>query len=192
MRKIFKIKNLGWTIAGILFLILVFKILQNRNQRKVVKENINPIERLKLAVTTPIVKQEQELVEVVKVIDGDTVIVKINGKEESIRLVGIDTPEKNECFEKEATKRAKELMENKKIKLEADSSQDNKDKYDRLLRYVYLEDGTLVNKKLVEEGFGMEYTYKIDYKFQTEFKKVEKMAKEKKIGMWADGVCENF
>lgn len=118
--------------------------------------------------------------------------IKINGKEESVRLIGVDTPEKNECFEKEATEKAKELMENKKIKLEADGSQDNKDKYDRLLRYVYLEDGTLVNKKLVEEGFGTEYTYKIPYKFQTEFKAAEKMAKEGKTGIWSDGVCENF
>lgn len=192
MRKIFKIKNLGWIIVGVLFLILVFKILQNRTQKIIVKESINPIERLKLAVTTPIVKQEQELVEVVKVIDGDTIKVKVNGEEESIRLIGIDTPEKNECFEKEATKRAKELMENKKIKLEADSSQDDNDKYGRLLRYIYLEDGILVNKKLIEEGFGTEYTYKIDYKFQTEFKEAEKMAKWQKVGIWADGVCENF
>ena len=190
MKKVFNIKNLGWVIAGVLFLILIFKILQNRNQRVIVKENINPIEKLKLAATTPIIKQES--VEVVKVIDGDTVRVKVNGKEESVRLIGIDTPEKNECFEKEATEKAKELMENKKIKLEADDSQDNRDKYDRLLRYIYLEDGTLINEKLIEEGYGTEYTYKIPYKFQTEFKAAEKIAKGEKMGIWADGVCGNF
>lgn len=177
MKRVFNIRNLGWLIAVILFLILIFEILQNRTQK--VKEGINPI-----------IKQES--VEVIKVIDGDTVIVKINGKEESVRLIGIDTPEKNECFEKEATEKAKELMENKKIKLEADDSQDNRDKYDRLLRYIYLEDGTLVNQKLIEEGFGTEYTYKIPYKFQTEFKAAEKIAKEGKTGIWSDGVCENF
>lgn len=191
MNKIRKIKNLGWVLVGILFLILAFKILQNRIPTVIIKENIDSIERLRLAeIVTPVVKQE--LVEVVKVIDGDTLIVKINGGEKSVRLIGIDTPEKNECFEKEATKKAKELMENKKIKLEDDSSQDDNDKYGRLLRYVYLEDGNLINKRLIEEGFGTEYTYKVAYKFQTEFEGVEKLAKENKIGIWADGVCENF
>jgi micrococcal nuclease len=181
MRKIFNIKNLGWIIAGILFLILVFKIISDNKKPVFVEKNIN---------VTPTAKQE--IIELIKVVDGDTIIVKINGREKSVRLIGIDTPEKNECFEKEATDKANELMENKKIKLEADSSQDNNDKYGRLLRYIYLEDGTLINKKLVEEGFGTEYTYKIAYKFQTEFREIEKMAKEKKIGMWADGVCGNF
>jgi len=83
-------------------------------------------------------------------------------------------------------------MDNKKIILEADNSQDDKDKYDRLLRYIYLEDGTLINKKLIEEGTSEEYTYKTAYKFQTEFKEVEKMAKERKMGIWADDVCKNF
>jgi len=192
MKKNFGIKNLWRVIIGILFLILVFKLIQNRTQKAIIKENINPAEKLKLAVVTPIVKQEPELVEVVAVIDGDTVKIKVNGEEKSVRLIGVDTPEKNECFEKEATKKAKELMENKKIKLEADVTQDDKDKYDRWLRYIYLEDGTLVNKKLVEEGFGTEYTYKVAYKFQTEFKAAEKMAKEGKMRIWADDVCENF
>jgi len=181
MRKIFKIKNLGWIIAGILFLILVFKIISDNKKSAVVEESIN---------VTPTAKQE--IIELIKVVDGDTIIVKINGREKSVRLIGIDTPEKDECFEKEATKKAKELMENKKIKLEADSSQDDNDKYGRLLRYIYLEDGTFVNEKLVEGGFGTEYTYKVKYKFQTEFREVEKLAKEKKIGIWADGVCGNF
>jgi len=181
MRKIFRVKNLGWIIAGILFLILVFKIISDKKKPVFVEKNINVIPTAK-----------QEIIELIKVIDGDTIIVKINGEEKSVRLIGIDTPEKNECFEKEATRKAKELMENKKIKLEADNTQDDKDKYDRLLRYIYLEDGTLINKKLIEEGFGTEYTYKVVYKFQTEFKGAEKMAKEEKIGMWADSVCENF
>jgi len=181
MRKIFKIKNLGWIIAGILFSILVFKIISDNKKPVIVEESIN---------MTPTAKQE--IIELIKVVDGDTVMVKINGEKKSVRLIGIDTPEKNECYEKEATGKMKELTQNKKIKLEADSSQDNEDIYDRLLRYVYLEDGTLINKKLVEEGFGTEYTYKIAYKFQTEFREAEKMAKEKNIGMWADGVCENF
>ena len=160
MRKIFKIKNLGWVIAGILFLILVFRILQSRTPAVIVKENIS---------VTPTAKQE--IIELIKVVDGDTIIVKINGEEKSVRLIGIDTPEKDECFEKEATKKAKELMENKKIKLEADSSQDDNDKYGRLLRYIYLEDGTFVNEKLVEEGFGRNTLIKLLINFKQNLEK---------------------
>jgi len=180
MKKNKIIKNLGWIIAGILFLILAFKLISDFRKTPI-KENIK---------ASPTIKQEST--ELIKIIDGDTVIVKINGEEKSIRLIGIDTPEKNECFEKEATEKLKEIIANKKIKLEADNSQDDKDKYDRLLRYIYLEDGTLINKKLIEEGVAKEYTYKIAYKFQTEFKEAEKIAKEKKIGIWADGICNNF
>lgn len=135
------------------------------------------------------------LIEVTKVIDGDTIMVKIDEKEEAVRLIGVDTPETKDprkpvqCFGEEAAKKTKELVEGKKVKLENDPSQNDRDKYNRLLRYVYLEDGTLVNKKLIEEGFGFEYTYQIPYKFQAEFKMVQKQAESKKVGMWAEGAC---
>lgn len=69
-----------------------------------------------------------KLFSVVRIIDGDTLVVKIDNKDEVVRLIGIDAPETKDsrkpiqCFGKEATERAKELMENKKVKLEADGS----------------------------------------------------------------------
>jgi len=188
MKKILKFSNLGWIIAGILFLTLALIMIFNNKKPETKLENIIPT-----ITPTPTIKSD--LVLVTKVIDGDTIMVKINDKEEAVRLIGIDTPETVDprktvqCFGKEASEKMKELLENKMIKLEADTTQNDRDKYNRLLRYVYLEDGTFINKKLIEEGFGFEYTYQIPYKFQMEFKVAQKMAEEKKIGLWADGVC---
>lgn len=188
MKRVINLSNLGWIIAGILFLILAFKTNPENRKIEVKTENIIPTVEI-----TPTVKQD--LVLVTKIIDGDTLMVKINDKIETIRLIGVDTPETVDprktvqCFGKEASGKAKELMENKRVRLEADTTQTDRDKYNRLLRYVYLEDGTLINKKLIEEGFGFEYTYQIPYKFQAEFKEAQKIAEERKMGMWADGVC---
>jgi len=137
------------------------------------------------------------LYKVVKVIDGDTVAVEINGKKETIRLIGINTPETVdprkpvECFGIEASNKAKEILTGKSVRLEADSIVGERDKYGRLLRYVTLEDGTNFNKIMISEGYAYEYTYNLSYKYQNEFKQAEKEAKEAKRGLWGDGVCEN-
>ncbi len=141
---------------------------------------------------------KQQLYDVVKVIDGDTVVVKINGVNETLRLIGIDTPETVhpskpvECFGIEASNKAKELLNNKSVKLENDSTQGERGKYGRLLRYVFLEDGTNFNKLMISEGYAYEYTYNVPYKYQTEFKQAEQEARENKKGLWADGVCDNY
>ena len=132
---------------------------------------------------------------VIRVVDGDTIIVRINNKEERIRLIGLDTPETVdprkpvECFGKEASDEAKKILTGKIVHLETDSSQGSRDSYGRLLAYVILPDGTNFNEFMIAEGYGYEYTYKIPYKYQTEFKKAEKIAHENKKGLWADGVC---
>jgi len=133
--------------------------------------------------------------EVSRVIDGDTFMIKISGKEMAVRLIGMDTPETVDprkpvqCFGREASAKAKELIEGKDVILDSDPTQGDKDKYGRLLRYVHLEDGTFFNQKLIEEGYAFEYTYDIPYKYQTEFKEAQKQAEVNKKGLWADGAC---
>ncbi len=140
----------------------------------------------------------QELFKVIKVIDGDTLVAEINGQNETIRLIGIDTPEsvhpteQVECFGVEASNKAKELLNGKMVALESDDSQGDRDKYNRLLRYVYLEDGTNFNKLMIEQGFAYEYTYNSPYKYQKEFKEAEEEAKTNKVGLWAGGACDNY
>lgn len=137
--------------------------------------------------------EEKFIVE--KVIDGDTLSVSIDGKTETIRLIGINTPETVdprkpvECFGQEASNKAKELLTGKRVRLEADSTQGDKDKYNRLLRYVWLESGLFFNKQMISEGYAYEYTYSKPYKYQSEFKQAEAEAKQAKRGLWADDAC---
>jgi micrococcal nuclease len=97
-----------------------------------------------------------------------------------------------QCFGKEASKKMHELAYKKKVRLEADPTQDEIDKYGRWLRYVYLENGTLVNQWMIEYGYGHEYTYKSNpYKFQTQFKASEDKARRLNLGLWSPSVCNN-
>lgn len=93
---------------------------------------------------------------------------------------------------KEASEAAKRQLEGKKVALEFDQSQGDKDKYDRLIRYVILENGTNFNKWMILEGYAYEYTYNLPYKYQAEFKQAQATAQANKKGLWADGVCDNF
>lgn len=132
---------------------------------------------------------------VVKVVDGDTIDVNIDNKIERIRLIGINTPESVdprrpvECLGIEASNKAKELLSDKEVYLESDSSQDDRDKYGRLLRYVWTKEGLFYNLEIIKLGFAYEYTYIVPYKFQEEFKKAEETARTNKIGLWSDGAC---
>lgn len=134
--------------------------------------------------------------EVVKVADGDTITVNVDGKKTGIRMIGLDTPETVDprktvqCFGKEASDMSKEMLSGKMVRLESDSTQSDKDKYGRLLRYVFLEDGTLFNKWMIENGFGFEYTYDSNpYKYQVEFQMAENSARENNRGLWAGTAC---
>ena len=144
-----------------------------------------------------VVPHDSEIIlyKVVKVIDGDTIVVDISGKKETLRLIGIDAPEiggnssKNKCFGKEAEEFAKNILSDASIELEEDESQNDRDKYGRLLRYIILKDGSNFNKTLIREGLAKEYTYKTPYKYQKEFKNAETEARKAKKGLWSDNTC---
>jgi len=131
--------------------------------------------------------QLSELVKVTRVVDGDTIDVEIAGKIERVRYIGIDTPETVDprkpvqCFGVEASKKNKELVEGKTVRLEKDIT--DRDKYKRLLRYIWLGD-TLINQTLVEQGFAKSYSYPPDIKYQDKFVAAEKKAREDKLGLW--------
>ena len=131
--------------------------------------------------------QSGELVKIVRAVDGDTIKVEINGKIEPVRYIGIDTPETVDprktvqCFGIEASKKNKELVEGKMARLEKDIT--DRDKYNRLLRYVWLDD-VLINQALVEQGFAKSYSYPPDIKYQDKFVVAEKKAREDKLGLW--------
>ena len=121
---------------------------------------------------------------VTRVIDGDT--IEIEGGEH-VRYIGIDTPETVDprkpvqCFGIEASKKNKELVEGKTVRLEKDIT--DRDKYNRLLRYVWV-DSLFVNLELVKQGFATSYSYPPDIKYQKEFLAAEKEAREAERGLW--------
>lgn len=134
----------------------------------------------------------EEYYEVSRVIDGDTVVLEKNGKEETVRLIGIDSPERGECFYEESKNRMEELTSDDLIKIEKDPTQNERDIYNRLLGYLYSEDGEFINKKMVGEGYAREYTYKTPYMYQGEFLSSEGGAKRQARGVWESGICENL
>jgi len=131
---------------------------------------------------------------VTEVIDGDTIKVKINEEIFKVRLIGIDTPENTtsiDCYGAEASQKLKDLILNKNIELTPDITQTDKDRYNRLLRYVYLENGDLINLQLVKSGYAKEYTYDKVYKYQSILKEAEQKAKNDALGLWGNSCrCE--
>lgn len=133
---------------------------------------------------------EESVFKVAKVIDGDTIVLE-NG--EVVRYIGINAPEtgedNNDCFSQEAFNANKELVEGKEVKLRKDVSE--KDKYGRLLRYVWVDD-VFVNEYLVKEGYALSAEYPPDVKYAEQFDNFESQAKEENLGLWAlcqvDGV----
>ncbi len=98
-------------------------------------------------------------------VDGDTIAVNMNGKVEKIRFVGIDTPETHkpntpvQCYGPAAAAYTKNTIGKNSVRLVSDSLSTDRDRYDRLLRYVYLPDGTDVNEELVKNGYAFYYPY---------------------------------
>jgi micrococcal nuclease len=132
---------------------------------------------------------------VTNIVDGDTLDVTIQGVQKRIRMIGIDTPETKhpskpvECFGYEASAKATELLQGQVVALEEDSTQGNTDRYDRLLRFVWLLDGTLVNYEMVDQGYAFEYTYNAPYTYQQQFQAAQHAAREQQRGLWAETAC---
>ena len=132
---------------------------------------------------------------VIRVVDGDTLDINYGATEEKVRLIGINTPETVdprkavECFGKEASARMTGLAGGKIVRLEMDDSQSQRDIYGRLLAYVYLEDGEMLNRKMIAEGYAYEYTYMTPYRYQAEFREIQTLAKTSNRGLWAPNTC---
>ena len=121
-----------------------------------------------------------------RVVDGDTIVLE---NDERVRFIGVDTPEtvhpqkSVEYFGKEASAFTKRMCEGKQVRLEYDWQK--RDKYNRLLAYVYLEDGTFVNAEIVKQGYGHAYT-KFPFKYLKEFRLYERSARENGVGLWGE------
>jgi micrococcal nuclease len=151
------------------------------------------------------ISKEKETLLVKRVIDGDTFELE---NKDRVRLLGIDTPEEFESSKLDrdaertgqdkktiqklgmlASDFSKKLISGKRVMLMREPDYQDKDIYGRLLRYVYLEDGTFVNKRIVEEGYAVAYR-KYPISKLDEFIRAEKEARINKKGLWGsiDGI----
>ncbi len=128
---------------------------------------------------------------VVRVVDGDTIIVNIDGSETRVRFIGVDTPESVHTDSSRnveegitASDYTKNLLSEKSVYLEYDVGEH--DKYGRTLAYVYTEDGTMVNKLLLKEGLAKIMTIQPNVKYAEEFLSIQNRAQEDECGFWAD------
>jgi micrococcal nuclease len=128
---------------------------------------------------------------VVRVIDGDTIVLSIAGLEEHVRLIGIDTPETKkpdhpvECFGPEASARTSELLPpGTPVRLERDV--EARDRFDRLLAYVYrLPDDLFVERSLLEDGYAAPLTVAPNDAHRAELEAASAGARRRGAGLWA-------
>jgi micrococcal nuclease len=126
-------------------------------------------------------------------VDGDTIAVNMNGNVETVRFIGVDTPETHkpntpvQCFGPDAAAHTKaEISKFGKVRLQADPLDTNRDVYGRLLRYIYLPDGTLLDKEIIQSGYGFAYL-NFPFSKKAEFATAGQTAMDSKVGLWA--VC---
>jgi micrococcal nuclease len=123
---------------------------------------------------------------VTRVIDGDTIVVALDDPRGSrVRLIGIDTPERDDCMYRAATDRMRAFVEGKRVHLTKDVS--DTDRYGRLLRYVYVGD-VFVNAAMVVEGFAAAATFPPDVAHAAELTSLERDARRLGRGLWS-GTC---
>ena len=123
-------------------------------------------------------RQPSDTVTVVRVIDGDTIVIE-GGYH--VRYHGIDSPESDEFYYSEAKQMNADLIAGKRVRLESDIT--DKDKYGRLLRYVYVDD-IFINAEMVRQGCAWSTAYPPDVKYQVYFEAMEKEARQLKRGLW--------
>ena len=133
---------------------------------------------------------EGERAKVTWVADGDTIDAEIDGEEFRVRYIGVDTPERDEPFYTEASDFNLQLVGDKTVILVKDVSET--DQYGRLLRYVYLEDGTFVNEAIIKGGYGRLVTYPPDVRFADYFQELQGEARSAEIGLWGINSFEDL
>src|SRR5665213_854028 len=123
-------------------------------------------------------------------IDGDTIAVNMNGNVEKVRFIGVDTPETHkpntpvQCYGPEAAAYTKaQISKFGKVRLQADPLDTNRDRYNRLLRYVYLPDGTLQDEQLIQKGYGFAYL-SFPFSKKAQFAVDQTAAQAAKLGLW--------
>jgi micrococcal nuclease len=133
---------------------------------------------------------------VIRVVDGDTLHVDIDGVDTDVRLIGLNTPETVkpnspiECYGPAASAFTKKMLTDTTVTIEYDDSQGRTDRFGRTLAYVWLERpgaDVLFNQVLIRDGYAFEHQYARPYAWQREFVAAQNKAKAARLGLW--GAC---
>ena len=123
---------------------------------------------------------------VIDVQDGDSLVVDIGGRQERVRLIGINAPERDECFGPESAAGLREIVDDAQVAIATDV--EARDQYGRLLGYVYL-DGTLVNEELARRGFVLARAFEPNTALQDRIDDASQEAMDDQRGMWSPDTC---
>lgn len=132
---------------------------------------------------------------VTRVVDGDTFMADIDGRQITVRMLGINTPETVDrrraiqCYGPEASAETKSLLGGRRVRLVQNPDREARDKYGRYLLYAYRDDDLFVNEFLLKNGFAREYTVGRVYDRQAQFRNDEAAAKSAALGLW--NACPN-
>lgn len=129
--------------------------------------------------------QSEPDIQLTRVVDGDTIDVRIDGRPTTIRYIGANTPERDEPCYQDATRANRELLQNGPLRLDTDDT--DTDTHGRLLRYVYAGD-TLVERELIRQGWAEAVKYRSDDKHYNAFRKLERQAQAQGLGCHPTGV----
>ncbi|WP_226344283.1 thermonuclease family protein [Agilicoccus flavus] len=143
-----------------------------------------PAASASVAAAAPTTVSAAALTPVTRVVDGDTLHVRVGRRTEKVRVIGLDTPEIGECHAREATRAMAALVQRRSVRLVADHTQPNRDRYQRLLRHVVLRDGRSVAPLLIAGGHGWEFTYGQAYQGQAAHRRAEARAIKARAGLW--------
>ena len=143
------------------------------------------------SLVTPDAPPSGDLAEVTHVFDGDTIEVELDGRAYRLRYIGVDTPERDEPYYQAAFDFNRDLVAGQTVTLVRDVSET--DQYGRLLRYVYLSDGTFVNAAIIRQGMGRLVTFPPDVAQTENLKGLQAEARQAGAGLWGDaatGPCD--
>ena len=120
-----------------------------------------------------------------RVVDGDTIHVLLaSGRDERVRLIGIDTPEVGQCFAARATAAARRLADGRDVMLKGDPTQATRDRYGRLLAYVWLPSGKDLGFQQLAAGVARVYVYDRPFQRLSAYRRAERMGRRRPKNLW--------